>query len=420
MKGFRAIQQRRITNAKNYARQAIEYRPNSLEPNTLPGHMLHATANLALGQLDEAETQYRQLIESAFNNEYLITLNASICGLGFTLLQKGELHAAKKQLENDLHRLKKLGWDEYLIDSAWIYLALSEIAYLTNELEKCRQHLDCACITANMDEWQTLPAIINIRLAKIYLTKGDVAKANEYIDTIKSRHIEPSLLPFISDVSDDLLLLKLRQGDHSTIDQWLEQTQINTKDLADNERMNCHLLQLRIFIVRQQAEQAIKLITHLLTDVVQVQQKRIRIDLLILQALARQALGQTRQAIEPLKGALTLAAPENCIRPFIDEGKPLLALLKHLLKSPQPVFVERVFENMSEQKLPSLNVAHPIEPLSQKEQQTLDLLLTGLSNKEIAAHLFVSTNTVKTHLKNIYQKINVKNRSEAIAKHIKP
>ena len=408
MKGFRAIQQRHILSAQNYARQAMEYRPSTLEPSALPSHMLYATTNLTLGQLDEAEAQYGQLIESAFNNEYLITLNASICGLSFVRIQKMAFQVAKKQLENDLQRLKKLGWDEYLIDSAWIYLALSEIAYLTDELEKSRQYLDSACITANMDEWQTLPAMINVRFAKIYLAQGNTEKADEYITPLNNCHIEPSLLPFISDVRDDLLLLKLRRGDHSAIDPWLTQTQINTQGLTDSETLNQQLLRLRIFIIRHQTEQAIKLVTHLLTNVVKPQQKRIMIDLLILQALARQALGQTHQAIEPLKSALTLAAAENCIRPFIDEGEPLLVLLKHLLKNPQTAFVECVFEKMNSQKRPSLNGAHSIEPLSQKEQQTLDLLVTGLANKEIAEQLFVSTNTVKTHLKSIYQKMNVK------------
>ncbi|MDH3326450.1 MAG: LuxR C-terminal-related transcriptional regulator [Gammaproteobacteria bacterium] len=57
-----------------------------------------------------------------------------------------------------------------------------------------------------------------------------------------------------------------------------------------------------------------------------------------------------------------------------------------------------------------------MEPLSNKEKKTLEYLCAGLSNQEIANQSFVSLNTVKTHIKNIYTKLGVNNRSQAINK----
>jgi len=103
---------------------------------------------------------------------------------------------------------------------------------------------------------------------------------------------------------------------------------------------------------------------------------------------------------------------------FIDFGRPMQQLLTKLAEtSPFKKRISDILSAFPERETQTTTTASAnLEPLSKKEKQTLDLLCVGLSNQEIANQLFVSPNTVKTHVKNIYTKLQVKNRSQAINK----
>ena len=79
----------------------------------------------------------------------------------------------------------------------------------------------------------------------------------------------------------------------------------------------------------------------------------------------------------------------------------------------QPVFVDELKEKVDDQTAVRLNL-DLIEPLSERETEVLECLAKGFTNKQIANELFITIGTVKTHLYNIYQKMGVKNRSQAI------
>jgi LuxR family maltose regulon positive regulatory protein len=159
------------------------------------------------------------------------------------------------------------------------------------------------------------------------------------------------------------------------------------------------------------------------------------IELMALQSQAVSRQGRLDEALTILGQAIKLAEPGGCIQPFVELGPPMADLLKRLHK--QNVFVDYI-----EQILKSFNndvrgvaaepnehsiapADHPsrastpsqplVEPLTNRELDVLELLAQRLRNKEIAEKLFVSNQTVKTHLKNIYQKLNVSDRRKAVA-----
>ena len=160
------------------------------------------------------------------------------------------------------------------------------------------------------------------------------------------------------------------------------------------------------------------------------------LECLILRALAQQAHGRsTDEALMTMKQALSLAEAEGYIRIFVDEGEPMAALLGRIK-------VERGrVKNYASKLLAILNQADTIhafgstqdrlsspqslgdqppvdqplvDPLSERELEVLRLLNTHLSGPEIAAELIVSINTVKTHIKRIYSKLDAGNRKEAV------
>jgi LuxR family maltose regulon positive regulatory protein len=129
-----------------------------------------------------------------------------------------------------------------------------------------------------------------------------------------------------------------------------------------------------------------------------------------------------------LSEALTLAEPGEFIRPFLDLGYQMADLLKRLAKQkPDLKYTERILaafsnektgmgQDVSDEHRSFLSNQALVEPLTNREIEILLILPKGLTNHEIAEKLFISPETVKRHLYNIYQKFDVKNRQQAIAK----
>ena len=152
-----------------------------------------------------------------------------------------------------------------------------------------------------------------------------------------------------------------------------------------------------------------------------INRKSVRIDVLVLLALVCQALDDEEAALEKLRAALDLAEPGGWIRNFVDLGAPMAALLERLIQlQPGHNYTQKVIDTCradASGKPTSEGVAEPTSSLSgqatdpilsAREIDILHLLADGLSNKEIASRLFIAPETVKTHLQNIYRKLDAK------------
>ncbi|MCU0475901.1 MAG: LuxR C-terminal-related transcriptional regulator, partial [Anaerolineae bacterium] len=136
-------------------------------------------------------------------------------------------------------------------------------------------------------------------------------------------------------------------------------------------------------------------------------------EITLLQALAHHAQADLPSALDALRHALTWAEPEGYIRPFVDEGQPMAALLRSAVERGLSGFAQAVLAAFPSHPAPS--PAHPlVEPLSAREAEVLRLLKTELSGPELAELLGVALSTVRTHIKNIYAKLGVANRRAAV------
>jgi LuxR family maltose regulon positive regulatory protein len=147
---------------------------------------------------------------------------------------------------------------------------------------------------------------------------------------------------------------------------------------------------------------------------------------LALQALCLSALRRDGEALSALQGALFLAQPEGYIRLFVDQGPAMAELLKAFstLPAAQVALRQYAAEVLSHFKVLS-HMAPPAprpeaqklpEPLSERELEVLRLVAAGLANQDIAERLTLTPGTVKRHLHNIFGKLDVTTRSQAIAK----
>jgi LuxR family maltose regulon positive regulatory protein len=145
---------------------------------------------------------------------------------------------------------------------------------------------------------------------------------------------------------------------------------------------------------------------------------------LVLLAVAFDAHGERAKAAQLLDEALTLAEPGGFIRIFVDEGAPMARLLYEALShGVHPGYVRQLLaaypvDGTDEDAPPTTPAAGTrlAEPLSARELEVLPLIAEGLSNQEIAARLYLSLHTVKAHARNIYAKLGVSSRTQAVAK----
>jgi LuxR family maltose regulon positive regulatory protein len=139
------------------------------------------------------------------------------------------------------------------------------------------------------------------------------------------------------------------------------------------------------------------------------------IDILVVQALANQAVGDSASALGLLARALDLAEPEGYVRAFVDEGPPMATLLKHAARQPgATTYGRRLLAAMATGE-GRVGTEQPlIEPLSERELEVLRLLESELDGPDIARELGVSLPTVRTHTKNVYAKLGVNNRRGAV------
>jgi LuxR family maltose regulon positive regulatory protein len=159
------------------------------------------------------------------------------------------------------------------------------------------------------------------------------------------------------------------------------------------------------------------------------------IEILIIHALALEAQGNPVGALPMLERALTLATPEGYVRIFVDEGEPMAALLaqsaeRRAQDDPNRIYVERLLSAFprtegrglrTESAESTHSVLSPqssalVEALSDRELEVLRLIAAGHSNQAIADTLIVAVSTVKRHINNIYGKLDVQSRTQALVR----
>jgi LuxR family maltose regulon positive regulatory protein len=165
-----------------------------------------------------------------------------------------------------------------------------------------------------------------------------------------------------------------------------------------------HLVLARYYIARKQPAKARNLLEAWRPELERLQRNDMILQILILQALAWRAQGDSNRAVDALQQALRLAEGEGCVRSFVDEGAEMAGLLREATAcGPE--------EAMGKKRAASDPFA-----LSRRELEVLQLIAAGCSNRDIAERLSLSPGTVKVHTRNIYGKMDVKSRTQAVAK----
>jgi LuxR family maltose regulon positive regulatory protein len=209
----------------------------------------------------------------------------------------------------------------------------------------------------------------------------------------------------------------LDQGNLEKLSQLIQENAPPTKDRIPYQRLPEYVILLRTLLSQNDHDAALALANRILKQTEQAARKGLVIEILILQALAFQGKKEIEQALVILERAMALAQPEGYIRSFLDEGEAMTRLLCQA-QSRQPgssyaaVLLAKIGK-ISGMTQPSMQLL--IEPLTAREVEVLNLIKAGSANQDIAGQLFISITTVKRHISNIYAKLGVKSRTQAVA-----
>jgi LuxR family maltose regulon positive regulatory protein len=176
----------------------------------------------------------------------------------------------------------------------------------------------------------------------------------------------------------------------------------------------------RYLLATGKYEDALQLLQRLLDRLISIDWRNLAYEAQLVQALAFQNISQTDKAVDVLSSVLEAAESEGYMRLFIDEGEPIAELLDITQKRGiHSQYVNKILSemkcvNIGQNQSGKITGSSVAESLSEREIEVLRLLKTDLTSTEIAAELFVSANTARTHIKSIYNKLGVHNRDEAI------
>jgi LuxR family maltose regulon positive regulatory protein len=262
-------------------------------------------------------------------------------------------------------------------------------------------------------------------LVRALFSRGDMAGAEEILQRMENIDRETHVPTWITSLMAAWQArIWLAQDKLDAASQWAQERGLDAdRDPALVHEMD-YIALARLLIAQRRQDEASRLLQRLLEATEAGGRLSRAIEILNLQALAAQAGDDTTKAISSLKRALSLAEPGGFIRIFVDEGAPMARLLYQALDHGlAPDYTRRLlaaFPVVEPEKTTPSSTEVPkselIEPLSEREIEVLQLIAEGLTNREIAARLFLSVNTVKAHTRNVYGKLGVHSRTQAVAR----
>ncbi|MEM7028575.1 MAG: tetratricopeptide repeat protein [Chloroflexota bacterium] len=339
---------------------------------------------------------------------------------------RGELVQAQHLFENvKPYLLQRQG-----VGAAMLAVSCAEVLREQNRLELAEKIL-----TPSLEILRPLPSMAvivqtgAITLARIMQTKGKAKEAQTLLTDTLKHFRAPEIYYPSARISASKALLHLQQNNLPEAKAWAKRSDLPTDDTLIYLLEIDYLVFARILIADGNSQEAQTLLDKLETTAKDGGRITRLIEVYILKALAYQSLGEREAGLSQLEQALILAEPEGYIRIFVDEGEGLIPLLKQIagrglavdyIRQLLPLFDQQSSISSPERAERESHLAENssanmlLNPLTERELTTLRYLATELTIPEIAEQLIVAPSTVRSYVKNIYSKLDVHTRMEAV------
>jgi LuxR family maltose regulon positive regulatory protein len=309
---------------------------------------------------------------------------------------------------------------------------LSELQLERNNLEAAQRHLQTSKelgVRAPRPHWDYRWCVAQALLRR---AQGDLNGAASLLDEAEQLFIRGPV-PEVRPIAAYRTRVRIAQGEHIETLGWAREHGLSAHDDLSYVREFEHITLARALIARYENDRAERslleassLLERLLVAAERGGRRGSTIEILILQALTHEAQGDTPPAFAALERALTLSEPEGYARMFIDEGAPMARLLPECAaRGVFPTYVGRLLAALeAELQRSQGSSSRPIaqsnlllaEPLSERELEVLQLLAQGLTNSEVGRRIHRALDTVKGYNRNIFGKLQVRNRTDAVAR----
>ena len=393
---------------------------------------------------------YQMSIQNSRSGGHLLPEIVAVSGLIAVAIQHGQLHFAYEAGSQALEHLERKG-EVYSPLAGAVYASLGLICYEWNELERANRYLLRSIHFSNLSGYNAGMIYARTILVRVFQAQGNSTAAAKAVQEV----VDLLMLGFPawlkSEIASLLIPFYLDQGQLAAAQTVLNLLGIYVpsvlalSDLLSMPESLTHqeglksILSLRLLlnsVYQGQGSEALQrgidLASLLISRALPVQRIEIVLQALLLRAQMVALQGDMEASMTDLCQAIELAEPEGYIRTFLDEGPKIATPLMLALKQNaypddrQASFIRKLLASfVTPGAIPS-QVEMPIkplkpsldetliEPLTDREMDVLRLMAEGLKYQEIADQLYITLNTVRFYVKEIYGKLCVNNRTQAI------
>ncbi|HZW01639.1 MAG TPA: LuxR C-terminal-related transcriptional regulator, partial [Candidatus Deferrimicrobium sp.] len=425
-----------VPGTVRHARQALELAPEQDQLRRASASGMLGLASWTSGDLEAAHRAYSDCLAGLRRAGHVADTFGCSIAIADIRRTQGRLGAAMRTYDQALQLASEQG-GSVLRGAADMYVGMSELHRERNDLPTATQHLlhsqelgEHIGLPQNPYRWR-------VAMARIREAEGDLSGALDLLNEAEHLYVS-DYFPNVRPVPALRARVLVAQGALGEALGWAREQGLSVDDDLSYPREFDHVTLARVLLAQaaedhaDRAERPLHEATQLLERLVKAAEEGGRtgsvIEILVLQALAHQRLGDIPAALVSLQRALPLAEPQGYVRVFVDEGLPMASLLRAAARVAQgehkataPSYVRRLLAAVDEtgDSTPvRQGLAEPrqglLEPLSKRELEVLRLLGTDLDGPDIARELVVSLNTVRTHTKNTYAKLGVNNRRAAV------
>lgn len=429
-----AINQSKPEDALLLSEQALGQLPSTtyrsrIVATSVVGEVHHCLGNLsrALPMMQQTEKMARQY--HVYHQALWALLQQSEI-----LLAQGYVQSAYELLEQAFKLVKEQHLQQVPLHEFLLRLR-AQILWCWNRLDEAEEAAQKSLeVLAPFDETKSLHAYS--MLARIAITRGELDKAARYLDLCNSM-MERTVYHIDWRANTDLANLFYWQikGDNENIQNWLEKAE--EPDGACNHFQQLQWRNIaRACLNVGEMDRSQQILTMLQESCDKHNLVTDKNRNLVVQAVLSKRMGLRVQALEQLKEALVLTNSTGMVGIFLCDGDEIYDLLQELVeaKALNELEMHRARQLLREMtskernrsvhfdesfvekllNLPDVPELIRTSPLTQREWQVLGLIYTGYSNEQIASELDVASTTIKTHIRNLYQKLNIANRQQAI------